>query len=139
MTVDADIYHRCQDLLFRLWNALDHRRIDDIMSCLTVDARWQRERWYEGASAIRAALLARPDDLVIRHAFTNLIVDADVSGFKARMLLLAQMATRADQSQPFKASPLAIMADLRVTITQVGDDLKVSEISFDPVFQMAGG
>jgi hypothetical protein len=139
MTFDAAAHLRCQDLVHRLWNALDHRRLDEVMSLMTPDARWQRDRWYEGADAIRAALEARPADRTIRHVVTNLIVDADGAGFQVRMLLIPQMAKVAEgMSAPFKASPMASVADLKVRITAVGEALKVSEISFEPVFRPGG-
>lgn len=136
MVIDPTAYFQCQTLIHRLWNALDHRKVDEVMACLTDDARWQREMWFEGQSAIRAALLARPKEVVIRHAFTNLIVDRDDMGFAARCLMLAQMTkVSGDSAPPFKAPPLAVVADLHVRIRQVDGEWKAHEISFDPVFQ----
>nr|WP_087575621.1 nuclear transport factor 2 family protein [Sphingomonas sp. CDS-1] len=134
--IDAIAYLRCQDLIYRLWNALDHRRLDDVMSRLTPDARWQRERWYEGEADIRAALNARPADLRIRHALTNLIVDAEGDGYRTRFLMVPQMAmASAGQDAPFEAEPMATVADMIVRIVRRDEEWLVSEIAFDAVFQ----
>lgn len=134
--IEATAYLCCQDLIYRLWNALDHRRIEDVMSRLTPDARWQRERWYEGEAAIRAALNARPANLRIRHALTNLIVDADGDGYRARFLMVPQMAMASEgQDAPFEAEPMATVADMTVRIVRKDEDWRVSEIAFDSVFQ----
>lgn len=138
--IDTTAYLRCQDMIHRFWNALDYRRLDEILLRLTPDARWQRERWYEGETDIRAALLARPADLRIRHVVTNLILDEDGEGYAARLLMVPQMAmAAASEPAPVGAEPMATVADLMMRIVERDGELLIREIAFEAVFCAKAG
>lgn len=135
---DTSLQFRCQDLIYRFWHALDHRRIEEVMSYLTPDARWQRERWCEGEADIRAALEARPPELRIRHVITNIHIDEVPGGFLARLLMVPQFAMAYNEDKaPFEAPPLAMIGDLTVKIENTDCALAISEIACSPVFQAA--
>src|SRR5881392_2001553 len=59
-----------------IWNLLDQRRYDDILTHLTPDCAWERnEGWRHGHEELRASFGARPADLLTRHVVSNITVE----------------------------------------------------------------
>lgn len=131
-------YVRCQQLLCSFWSAMDHRRTDELMSLITDDMRWQRERMYEGRTDIRTAIEARPANLQIRHLMTNLTVRPGTSGYDAEFILAPVFAmTEAGATPPYASDLIANVAEFRAGIVETNDGLRVSSITFEMLFQRA--
>ena len=78
--VDEDerrrIERECREIMVRMGHHLDSGRFEEFVDYFTADAEWRRRgKQLKGREAILAQLHKRSPTLILRHVFTNFVVD----------------------------------------------------------------
>lgn len=86
MEVEAELFKLCNDFIY----FLDARMFEEMIALFTPDGVWGRiSQEHHGQEEIRAAMKARPNDVVTRHVSTNFhfvhIDDTTVNGVVSAM------------------------------------------------------
>ena len=92
--VDEDerrrIERECREIMVRMGHHLDSGRFEEFVDYFTADAEWRRRgKQLKGREAILAQLHKRSPTLILRHVFTNFVVnvhDMDHAHCQAYML-----------------------------------------------------
>ena len=92
--VDEDerrrIERECREIMVRMGHHLDSGRFEEFVDYFTADAEWHRRgKALKGREAILAQLHKRSPTLILRHVFTNFVVnvhDMDHAHCQAYML-----------------------------------------------------
>ena len=92
--VDEDerrrIERECREIMVRMGHHLDSGRFEEFVDYFTADAEWHRRgKQLKGREAILAQLHKRSPTLILRHVFTNFVVnvhDMDHAHCQAYML-----------------------------------------------------
>ena len=92
--VDEDerrrIERECREIMVRMGHHLDSGRFEEFVDHFTADAEWHRRgKQLKGREAILAQLHKRSPTLILRHVFTNFVVnvhDMDHAHCQAYML-----------------------------------------------------
>ena len=70
------IERECRGIMVRMGHHLDSGRFEEFVDYFTADAEWRRRgRELKGREAILAHLRKRSPTLILRHVFTNFMVD----------------------------------------------------------------
>jgi hypothetical protein len=111
--IASDRYLAIQVLVNTLWNALDRRDYEAVAECFHPQGRWFRGTWCEGRAQIRASLLRRPDNLVVRHLITNLEVTEHEAEY--RIFLFATAIAKyigAEEQPPYALERPSLVAEM---------------------------
>ena len=78
--VDEDVRRRiereCREIMVRMGHCLDSGKFEEFVDYFTVDAEWRRRgAELKGREAILAQVRRRSPTLILRHVFTNFMVD----------------------------------------------------------------
>ncbi len=70
------IERECREIMVRMGQHLDSGRFEEFVDFFTDDARWRRRgKELKGRDAILAQVRKRSPTLILRHVFTNFVVD----------------------------------------------------------------
>ena len=70
------IERECREIMVRTGHCLDSGRFEEFVGYFTIDAEWRRcGKALKGREAILAQIRKRSPTLILRHVFTNFIVD----------------------------------------------------------------
>ncbi len=96
-----------EQVFFRLYNALEERRYEEVASLFSPKGKWRRfGQIYVGPDEILSALSERSASIMIRHLITNfLVLRSDSNQLVASAYLLVYSADANDNNEkPVRAS-----------------------------------
>jgi hypothetical protein len=101
-----DDYLEIQQYLTHFWQAMDRADYDEVLSGLTEDARWLRDRWREGKADILESLIRRAPLLVSRHCVVNLAVSPRQHGYDCvyGLIIFSHTRTMETEAAPYVTS-----------------------------------
>jgi hypothetical protein len=119
-----------------IWTFFDQRRYEDLLHFLTPDCAWERpEGWRTGHEELRASFLARPADLLSRHAVTNFTAElADDGSLTGRCYVIAYFARTKDHDATQLMDQPYIIGDVDLEFVQSDDRLLIAKISVHQAF-----
>ena len=127
---------RVETFIYKYWVALESWRYDDALTMLTEDVEYIALVTSQGKAAVSAALQKRGKTSVVRHLITNMIIDKSGAGFDISYLLTAfGKIVTPDEAGPFPSAAPENVADVEMTLVEVGGELKIKRLCGKPLFR----